>query len=131
MQNDGFFGEDVAKTYDRDHGHTDPETLQATLEILSELASDGTALEFAVGTGRIALPLHELGVKVKGIELSKAMVAELCKKTNGTAIDVTIGDMTTTRLQDRFSLVFLVFNTIDNLDSQEAQIACFKTHPHT
>ncbi|MGL4235952.1 class I SAM-dependent DNA methyltransferase [Tabrizicola sp.] len=125
MQDDGFFDESVARTYDRDHGSTDPALVELTVDALCDLADGGPALEFAIGTGRIALPLADRGVTVKGIELSKAMVAELRKKPNGALVDVTIGDMTTTRVEGPFSLVFLVFNSIDNLTSQEAQTACF------
>ena len=120
-----FFDENVAKTYDRDHGGTDPELIRLTANTLSQLASSGAALEFAIGTGRIALPLMDRGVTVKGIELSKAMVAELRKKENGHLIEVAIGDMRSLRIEGSFSLVFLVFNTIDNLTTQEAQTACF------
>ena len=120
MNDDGIFDENIAANYDRIHGGGDTELVQLTVDTLSQLAGDGPALEFAIGTGRIALPLYDLGVRVKGIELSKAMVAELRKKEKGAAIDVTIGDMTTTRVDGNFSLVFLVYNTIDNLTSQDA-----------
>jgi SAM-dependent methyltransferase len=126
MHDDGFFDDAVAETYDRDHGGTDQELIQLTVETLHQLAFDETALEFAAGTGRIAIPLNERGVRVKGIELSKPMVAQLRKKKGGAALDIVIGDMTSTRIEGSFSLVFLVFNTIDNLTSQEAQIECFK-----
>ena len=82
-------------------------------------------LEFAIGTGRIALPLADRGLQVSGIELSQAMVDEMRKKPGGADIPVKIGDMTTTRMNGEVSLVVLVFNTIDNLTTQEAQIACF------
>lgn len=125
MNEDGFFDDSVASTYDRDHCGNDPELIQTTVDVLSQLAGGGSALEFAIGTGRVALPLCERGFNVKGIELSKAMVAQLRKKNDGADIDVVIGDMTSTKVDGDFSLVFLVFNTIDNLTSQEAQIACF------
>ena len=126
MNDDGIFDESIAANYDRIHGGSDTELVQLTVDTLSELAADGSALEFAIGTGRIALPLHDLGVRVKGIELSKAMAAELRKKENGAAIDVKIGDMKTARVEGKFSLVFLVYNTIDNLTSQDAQVECFQ-----
>jgi len=126
MTDDGLFGDDVAADYDRIHGLGDTAVDQLALGVLQELASGGDALEFAIGTGRIALPLHARGVPVTGIELSKAMVAKLREKEEGPAIDVTIGDMATTRLGTTFSLVFLIFNTIDNLTSQAAQVACFE-----
>jgi 16S rRNA A1518/A1519 N6-dimethyltransferase RsmA/KsgA/DIM1 with predicted DNA glycosylase/AP lyase activity len=73
------------------------------VDVLSELAGDGPALEFAVGTGRIALPLMGRGVTVKGIELSKAMVADLRKKENGNAIEVVVGDICSARIDGGFS----------------------------
>ncbi|GGX53393.1 methyltransferase [Tateyamaria omphalii] len=126
MDEDGYFGDAVAKSYDDDHGGGDPALIERTVKCLKGLTGTGSVLEFAVGTGRIALPLRASGVDVKGIELSKAMVAELRKKETGPPMDVTIGDMTSAQVPGQFSLVFLVFNTIDNLVTQEAQIACFK-----
>jgi SAM-dependent methyltransferase len=125
MQDDGYFDDSIAKSYDEDHGGTDPALIEQTVDILHGLADDGDVLEFAIGTGRIAIPLAERGCKVRGIELSRAMVAELRKKENGSSIPIAIGDMTTTRVEGDFSLVFLVFNTIDNLVTQDAQVACF------
>ena len=126
MRGDGYFDEDVAAWYDQDHGDTDAETIEATVSMLADLAGAGPALEFAIGTGRVALPLAGRGIEVRGIELSRPMVARLREKEGGAAIDVTIGDMTTTRVDGAFSLVYLVFNTISNLTSQDAQIACFR-----
>ncbi|WP_299655829.1 class I SAM-dependent methyltransferase [uncultured Tateyamaria sp.] len=126
MDEDGYFGAAVANSYDRDHGGNDPALIDQTVACLKELAGTGSVLEFAVGTGRIALPLSAHCHCVKGIELSKAMVAELRKKETGAPMDIAIGDMTSTRLAGPFSLVFLVFNTIDNLVTQEAQIECFR-----
>lgn len=126
MSDDGYFPESVAKTYDTDHGGSDPALIQHTVEVLYQLAEGKPALEFAIGTGRIALPLSGRGCRVSGIELSRAMVAELRKKETGNPIEVAIGDMTSTRVEGEFSLVFLIFNTIDNLTTQEAQIACFR-----
>jgi len=126
MADDGIFDAKVAATYDEVHGGGDPEIVVRCAEVLKDLAFDDTALEFAIGTGRIGLPLFEMGVDVKAIELSAAMVDELKKKKNGEQIEVAIGDMTTTRVDGAFSLVFLVFNTIDNLTSQDAQVACFQ-----
>lgn len=126
MNEDGHFGDAVAKNYDRDHGGNDPTLIKRTVDRLTELAGAGSILEFAVGTGRIALPLSARCRDVKGIELSSAMVAELRKKETGAPMDVVIGDMTSTRVLGDFSLVFLIFNTIDNLVTQEAQTACFQ-----
>jgi SAM-dependent methyltransferase len=90
------------------------------------VAGDGAALEFGVGTGRIALPLAERGVHVHGIELSEAMVVRLRAKPGADHIDVTIGDFATTTVEGKFSLVYLVANTIMNLTTQDEQVACFR-----
>lgn len=120
------FGEEVAARYDEDaEAMFGPEVLGPTVELLATLAGGGAALEFAVGTGRVALPLAARGVPVSGIDLSAAMVDRLRAKAGGERIDVTIGDVATTRLAGRFRLVYLVFNTIGNLTTQEAQVACF------
>ncbi len=126
MHDDGYFDEQVARTYDRDHGGTDPAEIRQTVTCLTDLAGGGPILEFAIGTGRIALPLVDHGAQVKGIELSSAMVRRLREKETKPPIEVAIGDMTTTRIEGAFSLVILVFNTIDNLTTQDAQIACFQ-----
>jgi SAM-dependent methyltransferase len=122
---DGFFGERVAATYDGSTGVFAPGAVEATAGVLAGLAGGRRALELAIGTGRIALPLARRGVEVHGIELSRAMVARLRAKPGGEAIPVTIGDMATTTMDGSFSLVYLVFNTIMNLTSQEAQVSCF------
>ena len=96
------------------------------VDFLAELAGSGRALEFAIGTGRIALPLARRGVPVHGIDLSRAMVARLRAKPGGEDIGVTIGDVATTRVDGSFSLVYLVYNTIMNLTTQAAQVACFR-----
>jgi len=95
------------------------------VDFLAALAGDGGALELAIGTGRVALPLAERGVRVAGIELSPDMLAQLRAKPGADAIEVALGDMTTTRVDRSFRLVYLVFNTIGNLTTQEAQVACF------
>lgn len=102
-----------------------PDVLARTVDVLEGLAGDGAALELAVGTGRIALPLADRGVRVAGIELSHAMATRLRAKDESQRIDVTMGDMATTRVAGRFRLVYLVFNTIGNLTTQEQQVACF------
>lgn len=124
---DGFFDEAVAATYD--DPTDDPEAsaeLAATVDRLTLLAGDGPALEFAVGTGRVALPLAERGVPVAGIELSRAMADRLRAKPGGAAIPVTIGDMTSTRVDGSFGLVYLVFNTIMNVTTQAGQVEIFR-----
>ena len=103
----------------------DPAVIGPTVSFLAALAGDGAALELAIGTGRVALPLHQRGVEVHGIEISRDMVEQLQAKPGGDAIPVTIGDMATTRVERTFRLVYLVFNTIGNLLSQAEQVACF------
>jgi SAM-dependent methyltransferase len=128
---DGYFGERVAADYDAAaDGEFDPAVIETTVDVLAALAGSATAgggraLELAIGTGRIALPLARRGVPVQGIDLSRAMVARLRAKPGGDAIGVTIGDIATTRVDGTFSLAYLVFNTIMNLTTQEAQVACF------
>ena len=120
------FGPDVAARYDESTGrHFEPALIERTVDVLAEIAGDGAALEFAIGTGRVALPLAERGVPVTGIELSTAMVDRLRAKPGGDDIDVVIGDMTTTQVPGAFQLVYLVFNTIGNLTTQDEQVACF------
>jgi SAM-dependent methyltransferase len=120
---DGWFDERVAARYDDSTGtEFDPAVIARTVDVLADLAGDGRALEFAIGTGRIAHPLAERGVPVHGIDISRAMVARIRNENIG----VTIGDIATTRVEGTFSLVYLVFNTINNLTSQEAQVACFE-----
>jgi SAM-dependent methyltransferase len=122
-----YFGERVAELYDKtsvdmfDRAKVDP-----VVEFLAELASDGSALELGIGTGRIALPLAQRGIRVHGIDLSEAMVARLRAKPGSDQIDVTIGDFATTKVEERFSVAYLVFNTIMNLTSQDEQVACFQ-----
>ncbi|WP_017957035.1 class I SAM-dependent methyltransferase [Rhizobium leguminosarum] len=126
MHDDRLFDEKIAATYDDDKGISAPEVIEPAVDLLAELAGGGRALEFAIGTGRIALPLARKGVQVEGIELSRPMVSRLRAKEGGAEISVAIGDMVTTDVARRFSLVYLVFNTINNLTSQDAQLACFR-----
>jgi len=121
-----YFGEDVAARYDEDAEMFDEVVVGPTVDLLAELAGDGRALEFAIGTGRIALPLSHRGVPVAGIDASEAMVARLRAKPGADRIEVTIGDMATTHVDGRFRVVYLVFNTINNLVTQDAQAACFQ-----
>jgi SAM-dependent methyltransferase len=124
---DGYFDEPVAARYDESSADMfDPEVVDPVVDFLAELAGNGRALELGIGTGRIALPLAERGVPVHGIELSKAMAARLRAKPGGEDIGVTIGDFATTTAEGTFSLAYLVFNTIGNLTTQEAQVACFR-----
>ncbi len=127
MHEDGYFDENVAARYDESEAEMfDPSVVDATVDVLAELAGDGRALELGIGTGRIALPLAERGVPVHGIELSAAMVERLRSKPRGDAIPVAIGDFAVTRVDGVFSVAYVVFNTIMNLTSQEAQVACFR-----
>lgn len=120
-----FFDAAASRRYDAGHVRGDED---AAARLLAELANDGPALEFAIGTGRIALPLAERGVKVHGIELSPHMVERLREKPGGAELPVVIGDMARTLVDGagEFSLVYLVFNTIFNLLTQDDQVACFE-----
>jgi SAM-dependent methyltransferase len=123
------FGPDVAARYDDEESTMfDAARLRGTVDRLAELAAGRPALELAIGTGRVALPLAAAGVQVHGIELSAAMVAQLRAKEEPSQppIPVTIGDMTHTRVAGEFGLVYLVVNTIGNLTTQDAQVACFE-----
>jgi trans-aconitate methyltransferase len=123
---EGYFGERVAAVYDEHSASMfDPAVVAPAVETLAELAGDDAALEFAIGTGRIALPLAERGVRVVGIDNSEAMLARLREKPGADRVEAMVGDMATTRVDGDFSLVYLVFNTIFNLTTQDGQVACF------
>ena len=116
----------LAAQYDMSSGDEfDPAVIDPMVDFLADLAGDGAALELAVGTGRIALPLSQRGVRVHGIELSQAMVDQMWAKPGGKAIGVTIGDMASIRAPGSFRLAYLVYNTIQNLTTQDEQVACF------
>jgi SAM-dependent methyltransferase len=126
---ENYFGEEIAAAYDEasEHdGRFSPEAINPVVDFLVALAGDGRALELGIGTGRIALPLAERGIPVHGIDLSEAMVARLRAKPGGDRIGVTIGDFATTKVDGVFTLAYLVYNTIQNLTTQEAQVACFQ-----
>jgi SAM-dependent methyltransferase len=124
---DGYFDERVAARYDESEEEMfDSAVIQPTVDFLAELAGDGRALELGIGTGRIAVPLAQRGVAVHGIDMSRAMVARLREKPGGEDIGVTIGDFATTTVEGTFSVAYLVFNTIMNLTTQAAQVACFR-----
>jgi SAM-dependent methyltransferase len=116
------FNSDVAAHYD-DQVRGDEES---AVSFLADLAKDSTALEFAIGTGRIALPLMAKGIKVDGIELSQDMVVQLRAKPQGGNINVVIGDICSATTNQHYSLVYLVYNTIFNLLTAEDQIRCFE-----
>jgi hypothetical protein len=120
------FGEDVAARYDGTEGEFAAAAVEAVVDFLVPLAGSGAALELGIGTGRIALPLSKRGVSVHGIDLSAAMVERLRAKPGAERIDVTIGDFATTKVEGSFALAYLVFNTIENLTTQDEQVACFE-----
>jgi SAM-dependent methyltransferase len=124
---DGHFGERVAASYDESSVDMfEASVVEPAVDVLAHLAGSGRALELGIGTGRVALPLARRGIPVHGIELSRAMVARLRAKPGGDSIGVTIGDFATTRVDGTFSVAYLVFNTIMNLTTQAAQVACFR-----
>jgi SAM-dependent methyltransferase len=123
----GYFGERVAARYDDNSWSMfSPQVIGPTVDTLAELAAGGRVLEFAIGTGRVAVPLAERGVRVAGIDNSEAMLQRLREKPGGAAIEAVAGDMATGHVDGEFSLVYLVFNTIFNLTSQDDQVACFE-----
>ncbi|WP_129840246.1 class I SAM-dependent methyltransferase [Streptomyces sp. RFCAC02] len=118
---------ETAREYDTPGtGMFAPEVLGPTVERLAALADGGAALEFAIGTGRVAVPLARRGVPVTGIDLSRPMIDRLRAKADGATIPVVVGDMATATAPGTFRLVYLVFNTIANLLTQDAQVACFR-----
>jgi SAM-dependent methyltransferase len=127
MRQEEIWDADAARTYDTPGtGMFAPEVLEPTVDRLAELADQGRALEFAIGTGRVAIPLAGRGVPVTGIELSVSMVDELRTKADEDTIPVVVGDMATAQAPGEFTLVYLVYNTISNLLSQSEQVACFR-----
>jgi SAM-dependent methyltransferase len=130
---ENHFGEAVAERYDESSSAMfSPEVLDPAVDVLAELArpahggGTGRALELAIGTGRVALPLAGRGVRVHGIELSDAMLARLRTKAGSATIGTTLGDMTSTAVEGTFELVYLVFNTIGNVTTQDGQVAVFR-----
>jgi SAM-dependent methyltransferase len=120
------WGEEIAEVYDVTWAAlAEPSVVDPMVDLLAQLAGGGAALEFAAGTGRIALPLSARGISVHGIELSPEMAERLRRKPGADAVAVTIGDMTTTRLADHFDLVYVVANSIMNVTTQEEQLAVF------
>lgn len=127
MKHEDIWDEAAAASYDTPGtGMFAPEVLGPTVDRLVELAAGGRALELAIGTGRVALPLSERGVAVAGIEIAPAMVAQLRTKADATSIPVVIGDMCTARVPGAFTLALLVYNGISNVLTQAEQIACFR-----
>ena len=125
---ENYFDARVAKDYDNRWPELfEPGVVDPAVDFLAALAGDGAALELGIGTGRLALPLSERGVRVHGIELSPDMAGQLRTKPGADRIAVTIGDFSSTRVDGTFSVVYLVRNTITNLTSQDAQVDCFRT----
>lgn len=117
----------VAGAYDVTHAaKSTHDTVGVAVDLLAELADGGAAVEFAVGTGRLALPLAMTGVQTYGLDVSEPMLAELRKKPGADRIDLTVGDMTSTHVCPDAAVVYLVFNTIMNLRTQQQQVACFR-----
>jgi SAM-dependent methyltransferase len=127
MRQEEIWDVEAARRYDTPGtGMFAADLLGATVERLAELAGDGRALEFAIGTGRVAVPLAERGVSVSGIELSGPMIDRLRTKVDDATIPVVVGDMATTAAPGTYTLVYLVYNTISNLLIQAEQVACFR-----
>ncbi|MCT7354720.1 class I SAM-dependent methyltransferase [Streptomyces sp. 15-116A] len=127
MQQETIWNSEAARRYDTPGaGMFAPELLEPTVERLARLAGGGAALEFAIGTGRVAVPLSERGVSVAGVELSLPMVEQLRTKADEATIPVVIGDMATADVPGEYALVYLVYNTISNLLTQDEQVQCFR-----
>ena len=125
MTSSDYWDAETAARYDDDSSFMfDPEVLDPAVDFLAELAGDGLALELAIGTGRVAIPLSDRGVPVTGIELSQPMVDELHRKRAD--LPAVVGDMATTTVPGEFSLVYVVWNSIGNLRTQAEQVACFR-----
>lgn len=127
MPDDDIWDTEAATAYDTPGtGMFAPAVLGPAVDRLATLAEGGPVLEFAIGTGRVAIPLHERGIQVAGIEKSPAMLAQLRAKADEAAIPVVLGDMATAVVPGRHTLVYLVYNTISNLLAQGEQVACFR-----
>jgi SAM-dependent methyltransferase len=121
------WGKEIAEVYDTTSAAMfAPDVLGPAVDTLAELAGHGPVLEFAIGTGRVALPIRARGLDVAGIELSPHMVDQLKAKPGADRVTVTIGDMTSTRVDGDFQLVYLVWNAITNLTTQDEQVAVFQ-----
>ena len=122
-----YFDERIAARYDADAVDLfRPEVVDPLVRFLAGLAGDGGALEFGIGTGRIALPLSQRGVRVHGIDVSAAMIARLRPKPGADKIGLTVGDFSSARVDGRFRLVYLVYNAIMCLTAQDQQVECFR-----
>jgi SAM-dependent methyltransferase len=127
MTSSDLWDSETAERYDETSAEMfDPAVLDPAVDFLARLAGDGRALELAIGTGRVAVPLAARGVPVSGIELSQPMVDQLRRKVTEDELPVLVGDMARTRVPGEFSLVYVVFNSIGNLRTQAEQVACFR-----
>jgi SAM-dependent methyltransferase len=125
MSSSDHWDAETAASYDESSAFMfEPEVLDPAVDLLAELAGEGAALELAIGTGRVAIPLAERGVPVSGIELSQPMADQLHRK--GADVQVVIGDMATARVEGEFSLVYVVWNSIGNVRTQAEQVATFR-----
>lgn len=126
MTSSDLWSKETAENYDADEvDNSTPEVIDPIVDFLADLAGDGRALEFAIGTGRVGVPLRQRGVPVAGIEYSAPMAEVLHRKIDADTLPVTVGDMATTQVDGEFAVVYLVYNTIGNLRTQDEQVACF------
>ena len=126
MTSSDLWDAETAARYDEGSASMfEPSVLDPTVDLLARLAGGGPALELAIGTGRVGVPLLQRGVPVTGIELSAPMVEQLRRKVSASELPVTVGDMATTRVAGSYALAYLVFNTLGNLRTQDEQVACF------
>ena len=124
---ENYFDERIAATYEAKWPELfEPAVVEPAVSFLADLARSGTALELGIGTGRLALPLSQRGIRVHGIELSPAMAARLRAKPHADGIGLTIGDFTTATVSETFGLAYLVRNTIMNVTTQDGQVECFR-----
>jgi SAM-dependent methyltransferase len=120
------YGDRIADVYDEWYGEADFLATQESVDVLAELAGPGPALELAIGTGRVALPLAERGVEVHGVDASERMVAKLRAKPGGERIAVVMGDFADVPVNGEYRLIYVVFNTFFALSSQDEQVRCFE-----
>jgi SAM-dependent methyltransferase len=122
-----YWDEDAAERYDAGSAEMfSPQVLEPAVDFLARLAGSGPALEFAIGTGRVAIPLSDRGIRVSGIELSEPMAKQLRSKVPADKVPVTVGDMATTTVPGEFALVYVVWNSIGNVRTQDEQVECFR-----
>ncbi len=127
MTSSDVWDEEAAQRYDETSAEMfAPRVLEPTVDFLARLAGSGAALEFAIGTGRVAIPLAARGISVTGIELSAPMVEQLRRKATPEQVPVVVGDMASTIVPGAFSLVYVVWNSVGNLCTQDEQVACFR-----